>query len=309
MQRILEKVKLLRNRSSTRANYYSLWKLFNKFIIQLDTIPDTWEERVYLYLAHLVHTGKKSTTVRSYLSGIKAILWDDKYELQENAMELKATTRACRLINDKIHPRRPIKLDLLEIILFEIDRMFASQPYLRKMYQVLFATAYYRLFRIGEIAMSNHAMQARDVNIGTNKDKILIYLYSSKTHGPESKPQKIKIAASHSPSQLIQTKRNQEFRHFCPFKLLLDYMLVRGDYLHEEEPFFVLQGHIPLNHDLIRLTLAKAITKAGLDVKFYSFQALRSGRATDLFNWGVPVELIKMIGRWKSNAVYKYFKF
>ena len=60
---ILERVKLQRNRDLTQKNYYTIWKLFNKFVIQLDVIPTTWEDRVYLFLAYMVVTGKKSATM------------------------------------------------------------------------------------------------------------------------------------------------------------------------------------------------------------------------------------------------------
>ena len=49
------------------------------------------------------------------------------------------------------------------------------------------------MFRIGELAMGVHSIRAKDVHISSNKNKILIVLYTSKTHGEESPPQKIKL--------------------------------------------------------------------------------------------------------------------
>ena len=46
----------------------------------------------------------------------------------------------------------------------------------------LFATAYYGLFRVGEITDSQHAVKACDVHIGVNKRKLLFILRTSKTH-------------------------------------------------------------------------------------------------------------------------------
>ena len=104
MFNILERLKLNRNRKSTQENYYTVWKLFNKFIVKLDKIPDNWEDRVFLFLTHMVLNGQKSTTVRSYFSAIKSILWDDHYELSNNELELRAITRACKLSNDQLQP-------------------------------------------------------------------------------------------------------------------------------------------------------------------------------------------------------------
>ena len=46
MQLIVDKLKCERNRSSTKANYYGIWKKFNEFFIRLDDKPSTWEERI-----------------------------------------------------------------------------------------------------------------------------------------------------------------------------------------------------------------------------------------------------------------------
>ena len=125
MTRILENLKIRRNRDSTRANYYAIWKSFSRFTLKLDEIPEHWEDRIFLYLTNLVREGKKSTTVRSYFSALKATLWDDGYELRNRDLELRAITRACRLVNDTLQACFPIKLDFLEKLLCEIDRVFS----------------------------------------------------------------------------------------------------------------------------------------------------------------------------------------
>ena len=56
-------------------------------------------------------------------------------------------------------------------------------------------TAYYGLFRIGELTFSEHAVRAKDVHVGTNKKKMLFVLHSSKTHDKGSKPQLIKVTS------------------------------------------------------------------------------------------------------------------
>ena len=301
MTRILEFIKLNRNRISMRENYIRIWHLFNKFIIKLDVIPDTWEDRVYLFLAYLVHTRKKSATVKSYLSAIRTVLTYDNHELNENTVQLQAITRACKLSNNFITPRFPIKIELLETILFETTRILGHQPYLVRLYQVVFALAYYGLLRIGEIARSNHTIKAKNVHLAENKNKIKIFLYTSKMHGMESLPQKIRIEG-------LDSSKLKQKRHFCPFKIMKNYLIVQGNYLSETEQFFVFQGHIPLEQIHVRVMLAKIIKNLGLNAHLYQFHGIRAGRATDLSRWGFSIEQIKVLGRWKSNAVYKYLK-
>ena len=84
MRRILEQLKNQQYRSSTRKNYYTIWKQFNKFFVKLDIRPDSLEDRLSLYAAYLVHESQKSTTIRCYVSAIRAILREVKIEFNED---------------------------------------------------------------------------------------------------------------------------------------------------------------------------------------------------------------------------------
>ena len=193
-------------------------------------------DRLALFIAYLVEYRKvQSGTVHSYISAIKNILKTDGYKWSEERVWFNALIRSCKLVNDTVKTRLPIHIGLLEIILFEMQRilMLRHQPYLKIMYKSLFALAYYRLMRIGELTESKHVIKAKDIHIAENKDKIRVLLYSSKMHGKESQPQQIKISASEN------TGRWKAF--FCPFSLLRTYLRIRGPYLHEKEQFYIFK--------------------------------------------------------------------
>ena len=76
------------------------------------------------------------------------------------------------------------------MLLFEVQRLFANQPYLTKMYLAFFSLAYYGLFRVGELAKGDHPVLAKDVELATNKKKMRFVLHTSKTHNKGSPPQK-----------------------------------------------------------------------------------------------------------------------
>ena len=59
-------------RNLTNKNYYTVWKLFNQFFIRLDSKLDNWEDRIILFAGYLIENGRKSTTVKSSISAIKA---------------------------------------------------------------------------------------------------------------------------------------------------------------------------------------------------------------------------------------------
>ena len=189
------------NRDSTKRNYYIIWKSLNKFLITLDTIPESWEERVALYSAYLVeYHNIKSTTLRSYISAIKHTLKCDNYKWKYDVVWLNSLIHSCKRINDTVYTRFPIHFKLLEMILFEVDRLYKNQPYLACMYKTIFALAYYGLLRTGEAvsAKGGHTIKAKNVFVATNKEKIKIILHTSKTHDESSDPQEIKITGMES---------------------------------------------------------------------------------------------------------------
>ena len=201
----------MRNRSSTRSNYYSMWKTFNEFIVKLDEKPDTWEESLTLFVGYLVRMNKKSTTIKSYISAIRAVLFENKIKLNEDAFLLTSLTRACRLVNDHVKLRLPIHILLLCLILRKLKTIFATQPYLLKFHSAILVAGYFGLLRIGELVSSLHVILAKDTQIGVNKEKIMFVLGSSKTHSEDSMPQFVKITGVERDQLMKRThSSNQE---------------------------------------------------------------------------------------------------
>ena len=300
MENILERLKSNQHQDSTKANYVSIWRSFNAFLVHLDRRPKAWEDRTSLYCAYLVERGVKSTTIRSYISAIKHILITDKYEWDDNRIMVNVISRACKLSNDRVTIRFPIHIGLLETMLFEMERLYSKQPYLLIMFKALFLVAYYGLMRIGEITQSRHVLKACNVFLGTNKKKFLLILNSSKMHTMADEPQLIKIS---------QLDENSKFkRNFCPFTALEVYRKMRGEYLDENEQFFIFSDRSPVKPEMVRNLLKRLLKRLNLNSDLYNCQSFHIGRATDMAKYGIAIDIIKHLGRWKSNAVYNYLK-
>ena len=120
-----ESLKNSMHKKSTRNNYHQIWTKFNKFIIRLDRVPDTWEERTSLYCTHLISNGEiQSSTIKSYVSAIKTKLKLDGYKWDEELVYFNALTRGCKMKNDILISRLPILNPLLQCILFEVERKY-----------------------------------------------------------------------------------------------------------------------------------------------------------------------------------------
>ena len=282
-------------------NYLSIWRHFNRFIMRLDYIPRSWEKRTALFCAHLIEENSiQSSTLHSYISAIKHIVKMDGYAWKDERVWLDMLVRSCKLINDCLNPWLPIQFGMLELLLFELERVMRKQPYLEILHKAIIALSYYGLMWVGEISDSPHNVKAVNIHVAQNKRKILIISYTSKTNSKANYPQEIKISGD---------EENGKYKKFfCPFKLLRAYIKARPNVIDNDEPFFIYSDRSPIRADTLRQLLRDLISNLNLQPHLYNFQSLRIGRATDLMKFGFPVEKIKKMGRWKSNVVYKYIR-
>ena len=146
--------------------------------------------------------------------------------------------------------------------------------------------------RVSEVTASPHVLKAKDVHMASNKDKLLLILYSSKTHDKGCRPQKIKITANKADSRGNYTRR-----HFCPFLLMRQFLALRGDYDSEKEQFFIFRDKSPVQANHSRSVLKTLISRLGLDEKLYGMHSFRIGRTTDLVKFHYSIDEIKLMGR------------
>ena len=198
-----------------------------------------------LFMAFLIDNRLKSATVKTYLSAIRAVLWENKIKLNEDLWLISSLTRACKIKNDKVIATLPIHKHLLNLLLKQCVIYFGNekgQPYLQSLYQAMFSAAYYGLLRIGEIAKRPHVILADDVHIAENKQKMLFMLKTSKTRGRGDKPQKIKITST-PVTKGLKGLKSARLQDFCPYSILNSYILIRPNARSASEQFFVFSDN------------------------------------------------------------------
>lgn len=172
--RIKDKIKGMSIRYKTKQAYYNRWKALNKFLIKFDTIPETWEDRIILYITHLINIKRKSATVKTYLSAIRYILREDGVCLDENKVKLAALIKACKLQNDRLYIRLPIQYKLFNSIIRKVNSYLnqqKGQEYLAKLLRAAFSMAYFGLMRVSELTAGEHQLKAADVDTPKKKVK------------------------------------------------------------------------------------------------------------------------------------------
>ena len=85
-------------------------------------------------------------------------------------------------------------------------------------------------------------------------------------------------------------------------------MSLRGGYKKDSDKLYIFRDGSPVTQTHIRAVLKEALKNLGLNAELYNFTSLCIGRASDLQKFGVSIEKIKRMGRWKSNTVYKYIR-
>lgn len=256
-----------------------------------------------LYASFLADIGNNSATVASYMSAIRYVLRHDGIDINDKCCKLSSIIRACKLHNDVITVRRPIRSGLLRLILGQVNTIFLDngQPYLAALYRAIFSSAYYGLMRISEL-VGKHAVLTEDVHFATNQTKLKVkyVLRSSKTHNLGKRPQMLDIYPDY---QVLDTP-------LCPVNIIRNFAKMRPPKTVLGENFFVFSDGTPVAERHVRAVLRKCICKLNLPWKSFNFHGYRSGRATDLFKWNFSIDWIRKIGRWskKSTSILAYFK-
>ena len=195
----LERLKWNKHRDSTREMYHSAWCSFNNFFVKLDVKPNRWADRLALFITYLIDKKKPKATIKSYASGIKAVLKEDGVVLSSDEFELASILKASNYSDSQAFMRLPIQIGMLRLIIDKLDdyfNKFRNQPYLATLYKAVTLTGYYGLFRVGELTKSTHTIKFENVFRSKSKKKFLIVLRSRKTHWTNDSPQVMKINAT-----------------------------------------------------------------------------------------------------------------
>ena len=181
-----------------------------------------------------------------------------------------------------------------------------NQCYLVVLYRALFALAYYGMMHIGELTQAPgcHAVKAKNVHVGQNKDKIKLVLFTSKTHGRGSYPQYIKIRAL--PQYFLPSAKRARF--FYPFDLVDRFIQLCGSYDVESENLFIFRDKAPVLPQHVWKLLQDCLTNLSLDASLYDCHSIRIGQTCYMAKDQIPFLKMCSAGQWKLNAVYRYLR-
>ena len=149
------------------------------------------------------------------------------------------------------------------------------------------------------------------MHVGKNKRKMLFILRSLKTHLKGNKPQMIKISTKNPENENSRCEsKEKKFlgRNFCPYQIIQYYITIRPRYHDPNEQFFIFRDYSPVTALHMTSTLYLMLKLMNYNELLYDCHSFKIGRSCDLMKYGLSVETINKLGRWKLNIVYSYLR-
>ena len=95
----------------------------------------------------------------------------------------------------------------------------------------------------------------------------------------------------------------------CPVSALRHFLTLSGEDFESSTCLFRFRKQrsvVVPSANWVRSKLSKLLNQLGFASSFFSSHSLRRGGASWLLNAGVPLHIIRILGDWKSDAVFQY---
>jgi integrase len=285
---------------STKKTYTFHLQTYMKFCMThgLPPVPAS-PLTIYRYLAFMSRS-KVYSTIQQYVSVIKLLHLELglEYEMKSNH-QITSLMKAIRRVKGQ-NTRYKLTLSMDNLISMKHHLNLATLPDMQMWCVIL--TCYYGLLRISNITVPHGK--------AWDNDKII-------------RRQDLQVCASGCVLTIRWSKtlqyRERAFEAvlpylatpICPTTALLNFLKLAGT-LPPNAPLLAfkrLDGQVVApTPSSARTRLRKLLTAVGLPTEDYNTHSLRRSGASYLLMAGMPLELIRVLGDWKSDCVFQYLK-
>ena len=250
-----------------------------------------------LFAQFLSRSFKSDSSVRNYISGVKALHTLLALPFPATGSELRLVLRGIRRLKSRPpHQAAPITLSLLKDFFSLLD---LTQP-IDSVFWCLFLMAFYTLARKSNLVASSIAGRRRPnkqilrSDVQLSSAGLLVTFRWTKTMQDGSRPLVVPCVAV--PGSIL-----------CPVQAFSN-MLDRVPAPSHGAAFVLPHKHgvRPVTYKDFMLVLRCLIASLGLDPSKFSSHSFRHGGTTFAYRSGVPDQLIKVQGDWASDAYTRY---
>ena len=290
--------------ASTLSTYSAGQTQFTNFCkeLKVTALPAT-EATLILFATYLATINISHTTIKVYLAGVRHMhvsaglfSFFDKQLTPRLQLTLKGIQKN-QAVTQPPRIRLPITLQLMG----NIKALLAKQPssYSNIMIWAACCLAFFGFLRVSEFTVpaddqydeSCHlSLSSISVDSRVNPQLLKIIIKQSKTN-PFRKGVSIFLGATGE--------------NLCPVRGILPYLAIRGSHLG---PLFIFEDGRSLTRHQFSSALNGLLNQLQMDTQSYNTHSFRIGAATTARQANIPDPIIKMLGRWKSDAYQSYIK-
>ena len=273
---------------STILAYNRAWAKYSAFSIKID-IPPTLPiapHNLELFITDLFNDGRPASSIVSTVSGLGFFHKINNLFDPAKSQGVQILLHSIKKSRPSTDSRRPVTEDILFRMLSHMPSFSLPRRELH-LFQTMFLMAFYFGLRIGEITESRHNLLRSNVTLLGSR--LFIHFSSFKHSLDLNSPHFLQAA----PCKL-----------FCPVAYIKRYLSVRGDV---EGPLFLSEGK-PISRNTFLKIMRLTLQASGLPISDFNTHSFRIGAATYWAQKGLSDLMIKKLGRWRSDAVFKYIR-
>lgn len=284
---------------STQTTYNRGVSCFELFRTKLG-LEGSWPApvgHIINFIANLSIEGKAPSTINTYISALSYVHKLNEWSDPCDNFIIQKLKEGCKRQGRKADSRRPISLPILRQLSQSLEGLCKSS-YESRLFRAAFLLSFFGFMRVGEFTVTSkngdasHTLARDDITMGYEPQVFMeatIRFSKTDQHGESV--------------SLHFTKGNEVF--LCPVQAMDEYLKVRPAI---RGPLFIHFGGDPLTRYQFDSMLKKGIRMMGLSPTNFSPHSFRIGAATSAAINGIPMDMIKSMGRWQSSAVKIYIR-
>ena len=287
-------------RDSTAKTYSAAQRRYLEFCCYHSTSPmPATEDLLLAYIARLNIDGLKASSIRVYLSAVRAMHIDEGYGNPiENCFRITKALRGLDMVADPPKQKLPITFPIL-------CKMKAQVPqnYNGMVVWCAMTVAFFGCLRAAELAPGSSFNPACHLCVCD--------LTFSQIEGRQCAIVIVKHSKTDTKNvgfRLYISCTGVETCGYCALLTMLKWRFQHGITMDDSTPLFLFA-----NGDCLTKSTFKAWTKSlllaiGMDASQFSGHSYRAGSATTAALCGLSDHEIKLLGRWSSSAYQRYIR-
>ncbi|XP_062586591.1 uncharacterized protein LOC134248181 isoform X3 [Saccostrea cucullata] len=287
---------------NTQVSYEVALNAYHKFFWKNFSSSPTFPAQlnhIMSFIAWLYQHKKSYNTINTYIAGISYYHKIHGLSDPTQFFVIKKLLKGAQHLSNAPDIRLPITPHILVKIVHALKHT-VSGKFNRRLLTAMFTLCFFAFLRVGEVTVKSQKNSNRNLVLLQNLSidpvrggtKSMTLTLRHFKHHDSGRPVSLQIAA-------------QTCKSICPVKAMQKYLSVRSKC---QGPLFSFDGQKPISQAYFTNELRNAISFVGLDTTKYKSHSFRIGAASYAFNCKIPEDKIRLMGRWNSSAVRRYFR-